>query len=177
VVSSAAAPALLIGGWTVAAGLQPRPFNAVAGSLSALAAQGAADRWVMTLAFVTVGACDVITALALRPAALPGRQILIAGAIAGMLVAASPEPAAGGAPLPHRFWAAAGFVALAAWPVAVLSCSLSRPRDQKPAAGPTVRAAGAWQRHSLAERGEDVVETLEEQVGVFALEDEGGPDL
>jgi hypothetical protein len=117
VVSSAAAPVLLVGGWTVAAGLQPRPFNAVASSLSALAAQGAADRWVMTLAFVTVGACDVITALALRPAALRGRQILIAGAIAGMLVAASPESAGGGALLPHRFWAAVGFAALAAWPV------------------------------------------------------------
>ena len=66
VVSSAAAPVLLVGGWMVAAGLQPRPFDAVSGTVSALAAQGAADRWVMTLAFVIVGACDVVTGLALR---------------------------------------------------------------------------------------------------------------
>ncbi len=117
VVSSAAAPVLLVGGWMVAAGLQPRPFDAVSGTVSALAAQGAADRWVMTLAFVIVGACDVMTGLALRPAASPGRLILIAGGVAGMLVAASPERAGGGASLPHEFWAAVGFAALTAWPV------------------------------------------------------------
>ncbi len=50
VVSSAAAPVLMAGGWTVAASLQPR-FDPVAGTVSALAAQGAADRWVMTLMF------------------------------------------------------------------------------------------------------------------------------
>lgn len=116
VVSSAAAPVLLVGGWTVAAGLQPHPFNAVTGTVSALAAVGATDRWVMTLAFLIVGACHVITGLALRPAASPGRLILIAGGVAGMLIAASPQPAAGGVSLSHRFWAVVGFAALAAWP-------------------------------------------------------------
>jgi hypothetical protein len=56
VVSSAAAPVLLIIGWTVAAGLQPRSFDAVAGTVSALAELGAAGRWVMTLTFLVVGA-------------------------------------------------------------------------------------------------------------------------
>jgi len=51
VISSAAAPVLLIGGWTVAAGLQPR-FDPVADTISALAAIGATDRWVMTLTFL-----------------------------------------------------------------------------------------------------------------------------
>lgn len=116
VVSSTAAPVLLVGGWTVAAGLQPRSFNAVTGTISALAAEGAADRWVMTLAFLVVGACDVMTGLALRPAASPGRLILMTGGVAGMLVAASPEPAGGGGSVPHTFWATVGFLALAAWP-------------------------------------------------------------
>src|SRR5581483_2070313 len=116
VVSSALAPVLLIGGWTVAAALQPRPFNAVASTISSLAAVGAADRWVMTLALLAVGACDVVTGLALRPAALPGRLILIAGGMAGLLVAANPEPARGGSPQ-HAFWATGGFLALAVWPV------------------------------------------------------------
>ena len=40
VVSSAAAPVLLVGGWTVAAGLQPRSVNTVASTISALAADG-----------------------------------------------------------------------------------------------------------------------------------------
>jgi hypothetical membrane protein len=116
VVSSAMAPVLLIGGWTVAAALQPRPFNAVASTISSLAAVGAADRWVMTLALLAVGACDVVTGLALRPAAMPGRLILIAGGMAGVLVAANPEPASGGSPQ-HAFWATGGFLALAVWPV------------------------------------------------------------
>jgi hypothetical protein len=36
--------------------------NAAASSVSALAAQGAAGRWVMTLAFLIAGACEVATA-------------------------------------------------------------------------------------------------------------------
>ena len=116
VVSSAVAPVLLVGGWTVAAGLQPRPFNAIAGTISSLAAVGAADRWVMTLALLAVGVCDVVTGLALRSAAMPGRLILIAGGMVGLLVAANPEPASGGS-LEHAFWATCGFLALAAWPV------------------------------------------------------------
>ena len=117
VVSSAAAPVLLIGGWTVAAALQPGSFNAVAHTISALAAQGAADRWVMTLALVGVGACFVMTGLALRPAAAPGRIIVLTGGVATVLAAANPEPAAGGGSVPHTFWAGVGFVALATWPV------------------------------------------------------------
>ena len=50
VISAVAAPVLLIGGWTVAAGLQPR-FDPVADTVSALAAIGATDRWVMSLVF------------------------------------------------------------------------------------------------------------------------------
>lgn len=74
VVSAGAAPVLLVTGWTVAAGLQSRSFDPMAGTVSALAAVGAADRWVMSLAFAAAGACKVITGLALRrpphPAAL-----------------------------------------------------------------------------------------------------------
>jgi hypothetical protein len=90
VASSAVAPVLMVAGWTVAAGLQPRPYNPVADTVSALAAPGAADRWVMTLTFVVVGICDVVTGLALRPARAPGRLILMAGGVAGVLIAANP---------------------------------------------------------------------------------------
>ena len=38
-VSSAAAPVLLVGGWTLAAGLQPGSFDAVAGTISSLASR------------------------------------------------------------------------------------------------------------------------------------------
>jgi hypothetical protein len=43
-VSSAAAPALQVGGWTGAARLQPQPVDPVTDTVSALAAVGAADR-------------------------------------------------------------------------------------------------------------------------------------
>lgn len=118
VVSSAAAPVLLIGGWTVAAWLQPGSFNAVASTISSLAARGAADRWVMTLALVGAGACYVVTGLALRPAAWPGRLVLMTGGVATVLVAGNPEPAGGGGSVAHTFWAAVGFMALAVWPLA-----------------------------------------------------------
>jgi hypothetical membrane protein len=117
-VSSAVAPVLLVGGWTLAAGLQPGSFDAVAGTISSLAAVGAADRWVMTLALAGVGACYVITGLALRPAASAGRLILMSGGAATMLVAAFPETAGDGGSLSHTLWAAVGFVALAVWPLA-----------------------------------------------------------
>ena len=116
VLSAVAAPILLVGGWELAAALQPGSYDELTRTVSALASEGASDRWVMTLAFVSVGACDVVTALALRPAAAPGRLILFVGGIAGTLVAASPDHGAGGS-LAHAFWAAVGFAALTAWPV------------------------------------------------------------
>jgi hypothetical membrane protein len=128
VLSAAGAPVLLIGGWTVAAALQPGSFSQVADTISALAAYGAADRWVMTAAFFGVGACYAITALALRPAAMPGRLFLTAGGVATVLVGANPETAGQGGSLPHTLSAAAGFVALAAWPL------LSRRREPSAAA-------------------------------------------
>ena len=113
--SSAAAPALLVGGWIEAARRQPLPVDPVADTISALAAVGAADRWVMTMTFAAVGVCYIVTGIALRPAGAVGRLILVAGAAAGMLVTVNPQPAYGGSPA-HAFWATVGFVALAVWP-------------------------------------------------------------
>jgi hypothetical membrane protein len=116
-VSSAAAPVLMIGGWTVAAALQARPFDQVTGTISALAGYGATDRWVMTLALAGVGICHVSTGLALRPAAAPGRLLLMTGGVATLVVAASPLPAGGGGSVRHTIAAAVGFITLAFWPI------------------------------------------------------------
>lgn len=139
VVWPAAAPVLLIGGWTVAAGLQPRSFNPVADTISALAAEDASDRWVMTFALLGLGACYVMTALAPRPAALPGRLLLALGGAATILVAANPEPAGSGS-LPHRVWAAAAFIALAVWPAVSLGRGLCMPWGLQPAVCVSVTA-------------------------------------
>ncbi len=129
VLSSATAPVLLIGGWTIAAGLQPDHFDPVTGTISALAAHGATDRWVMTLALAALGACYAVTGLALRPAARPGRLLLVAGGVATVVVAANPLPAGGGSSLPHGLAAGVAFVALVIWPAAAWRRPSSVPAD------------------------------------------------
>jgi hypothetical membrane protein len=127
VISSVGAPVVLIGGWTVAAGLQPR-YDPVADTVSALAAIGAPDRWVMNLVFLLVGLCYVATALALRPAKTSGRLILIGGAISGMLVAANPEHAGGGfGSVPHFVFASIGLAGLTLWPLAAAQHGAATP--------------------------------------------------
>src|SRR5215467_901113 len=93
----------------------------------------------MTLTFLVVGACDVVTGLALRPARVPGRLILMAGAVAGMVVAANPEQPGTNFPLPHMICAAAGCAALVAWPAGAWRRGPSVPWGLRP----TVSAGAA----------------------------------
>src|SRR6187549_2238612 len=116
VVTSAAAPVLLIGGWTLAARLQPGRFDQVSGTISALAADDATHRWVMTSALVGVGVAHVGTALALRPANPAARWLLATGGVATVLVAANPLPAGGGPAPEHAAAAGVAFLALGLWP-------------------------------------------------------------
>ncbi len=139
VLSAAAAPVLMVGGWTAAADLQPR-FDPVAETVSSLAAPGATDRWVMTLTFVVVGLCYVVTALALRPARTTGRLILIAGAIAGMLVAANPEHAGDAYPWPHIIRASIGLLGVATWPAGAWRRGPAVPWGLRPALAATAVA-------------------------------------
>ena len=134
VASAAAAPVLMVAGWTVAAGLQPRPVDPIAEPVSALAAVGAADRWVMSLTFVVVGACVFVTGLALRPARVPGRLILMTGAVAGMLVAANPEHPGTSYPVPHMICAAIGCAGVVGWPAGAWRRGVSVPWGLRPAA-------------------------------------------
>lgn len=85
--------------------------------MSALAATGVPDRWVMTFAFVLVAACYITTALALRPAATAGRLTLIAAGLSGLIVAGSPEPSNGHFSGRHAVAAALGFALMAIWPL------------------------------------------------------------
>ena len=156
VVSSAAAPVLMVAGWTVAAGLQ-RSFDPVADTVSALAAPGAADRWVMTATFVVVGACYFITGLGLRPARVPGRLLLMAAAVTGVLVAANPEQPGTNLPVPHMIWGAVGCAALVAWPAGAWRRGPSVPWGLRPAVSASVVAVLlallAWFGTELITRG------------------------
>ncbi len=117
VLSSAAAPVLLIGGWTVAAAQQDG-FDSVSQTISALAALDASNRWVMTSALAGVGLAHITTALALRAAARPGRLVLAAGGVATVLVSVLPLPTVlgDGGSTPHAVVAGISFGALAVWP-------------------------------------------------------------
>jgi hypothetical membrane protein len=133
-LSSAAAPVLLIGGWTVAAARQPGEFDPVVDTISDLAAYGATDRWIMTAALAGLGVCHVVTALALRPAAPIGRWLLGCGGVATALVATFPLPADGSGSKAHSLAAAVGFVTLAVWPAGAW---------RRRAASPLLRPLGA----------------------------------
>ena len=140
VASSAIAPALLVGGWTVAIRLQPPSFDPVTDTVSSLAAVGAADRWVMTLTFAIVAVCNLVTAAALRPAGAPGRLILAAGSAAGLLMALNPEHFGGS--VPHAVWASIGFGGMALWPAGAWRRGPSVPWGAAPG-GVRLRRRGA----------------------------------
>jgi hypothetical protein len=119
IASSGLAPVLLVVGWTIAADLQPTPFNAVSRSISSLAAVGMPYRWVVTIAILGVGVCNIVTGLALRPAADGGRMLLIAGGVCGIIIAANPQPPGGGS-LAHEASSLAGTVIMTMWPAAAI---------------------------------------------------------
>jgi hypothetical membrane protein len=137
-LSSAAAPVLLIGGWTLAARLQHPPFDSVRDTISALAGHGADHRWVMTGALAGVGVCHLATALALRPLPRAARGLHAVGGAATILVAAFPLPATGSSG-PHTVAAATALTSLAAWPA--LAVRRSGPAAQ--ALPPALAAAAA----------------------------------
>jgi hypothetical membrane protein len=111
-----AAPVLLVGGWSLAQALQPPGFDPARETISALAATGTPHRVVMTAALLGTGLAHATTALALRPAAAPGRVALALAGIATVLVALLPLPSREGASAAHTVAASTAFAALAVWP-------------------------------------------------------------
>jgi hypothetical membrane protein len=127
VVSSIAAPLLLIGGWTVAAAVQPTHFDAFMRTISELAARDTPQRWLMTVALAGVGLSHLATACALgwaRAGRAAGRLVLGLGGVATVLVAAFPLPAGGRSSSAHSAAAAVAFFSLAVWP----AFAWTRPR-------------------------------------------------
>jgi hypothetical membrane protein len=116
VVAAGAAPVLLIGGALVAASRQPPGYSSVRDTISALAAKGATDRWLMTAALIGVGASYMVTAAGLAPAPSAARGVLAGGGVATVLVALFPQPAHGNS-VAHTIAAALAFTALIAWPL------------------------------------------------------------
>ncbi|MDP9792414.1 putative membrane protein [Catenuloplanes nepalensis] len=115
-VSSAAAPVLLIGGWLLAESRQPPAFDPLRDAISDLAALDAADRHIMTAALLGVGLAHLVTAFGLTEVSRAGRLLIAVGGIATVLVGAFPLPAHGGGSAAHTAAATVAFTALAVWP-------------------------------------------------------------
>ena len=130
--SAVTAPVALGGGLALAQARQPPGYSAVRDTISALAARGAADRWIMTTALAVLGASHMVTALGLHPARRPGRIVLGAGGVATVAVAIFAQPSRGNSPA-HTVAATAAFVALAAWPLGATDRSSDMPLLRWPA--------------------------------------------
>ncbi|TCB90071.1 DUF998 domain-containing protein [Micromonospora zingiberis] len=188
-VSAVAAPILLIGGWTLGAARQPGGFDQVTGTISALAAIGATDRWIMTLGLAGLGLCHCVTAAGLRPLAPAGRTMLAVGGLGTLAVAAFPLPAGGEGSVPHTLAAAVAFGALALWPALApppAEPTTGHPRRRAPWVALTVglllpvawfvvEMAAGGERVGLAERVAAGAEALTPLLVVAGLRREGRP--
>lgn len=114
-VSAIIAPVALVAGWLVAGAVQPAGYDPLRQTISALAAHGATDRWIMTTGLAALGACHLVTAAGLHAARPAGRLLLALGGAATLVVAAAPQPAHGSSAT-HLAAAFVAFLALAVWP-------------------------------------------------------------
>jgi hypothetical protein len=87
-------------------------------SISVLAGDAATDQWVMTTALIAVGICQLVTAAGLYGVRAAARIVLAASGVAGIAMAAIPQPVVGSIPA-HVALAVVGAVTLALWPAFV----------------------------------------------------------
>jgi hypothetical membrane protein len=115
VICAALSPVLLTGAYLVAGTLQPSSYDPIRQTISAMAGYTATDRWIMNGGIVLVGGCYLLTAAGLTSIRAPARVLLAIAGLAGIGIAACPEPASGPSPQ-HLAWAALGAVTIAIWP-------------------------------------------------------------
>src|SRR6266852_4507173 len=126
VVSAGLAPVLLTGAYLVAGILQPGSYSPVRDTISVMAGQAGTDRWVMTGGIVLTGGCYLVTAAGLTGVRASARALLIVAGLAGIGIAASPDPARGATPR-HLAWTVLGAVTIAVWPAFAARRASPRP--------------------------------------------------
>src|SRR6266700_7149023 len=129
IISAGLAPSLLTGAYLTAGILQPASYSPVRTTISAMAGQAGTDRWVMTGGIVLTGGCYLVTGAGLTGVRASARALLIVAGLAGIGIAASPEPARGATPR-HLAWTVLGAVTIAVW------ARLRRPARLTAAADP-----------------------------------------
>jgi hypothetical membrane protein len=126
IISAGLAPVLLTGTYLIAGILQPASYNPVRETISVMAGQAGTDRWVMTGGIFLTGGCYLLTAAGLTGLRTSARALLIVAGLAGIGIAASPEPARGATPR-HLAWTVLGAVTIAAWPAFAARRAAPRP--------------------------------------------------
>jgi hypothetical membrane protein len=126
IISAGLAPILLTGAYLIAGILQPASYSPMRKTISAMAGQAGTDRWIMTGGILLTGGCYLVTAAGLTGVRAPARALLIVAGLAGIGIAASPEPASGATPQ-HLAWTVLGAVTTAVWPAFAAPRASSRP--------------------------------------------------
>ena len=95
-------------------------------TISAMAGQAGTDRWIMTGGIFLTGGCYLVTAAGLTGVRASARALLLVAGLAGIGIAASPEPASGATPR-HLAWTVLGAVTIAVWPAFAAPRTSPRP--------------------------------------------------
>jgi Protein of unknown function (DUF998) len=134
IMSAGLAPILLTGTYLMAGLLQPASYSPVRTTISVMAGQAGTDRWVMTGGIFGVAGCYLVTAAGLTGVRVSARALLAVAGLAGIGIAASPDPAGGTTPR-HLAWTVLGAVTIAVWPAFAARRASPRP--------PILRAGGS----------------------------------
>ena len=126
IISAALSPVLLTGGYLVSGALQPASYSPMRKTISAMAGQAGTDPWIMTGGILLAAGCYLVTAAGLTGARAPARALLIVAGLAGIGIAASPEPATGATPR-HLAWTVLAAVTTAVWPAFAAPRTSPRP--------------------------------------------------
>ena len=126
IISAGLAPILLTGAYLIAGILQPASYSPVRTTISAMAGQAGTDRWVMTGGIFLVGGCYLVTAVGLTSVRASARAMLAVAGMAGVGIAASPEPTRGATPQ-HLAWTMLGAVTITVWPAFAARRASPRP--------------------------------------------------
>jgi hypothetical membrane protein len=111
VASASAALLVPVVAWLIGQHLQPPGYDPYRQTISALAAHGATDRWVMTAGLFLLGMAHLTTAALLPAIGLAGRSVLAFGGATTLAVAALPQPNPW-----HLVVAGLAFAAFTTWP-------------------------------------------------------------
>jgi hypothetical membrane protein len=126
IISAGLAPIVLTGTYLMAGLLQPASYSPVRTTISTMAGQAGTDRWIMTGGIFGVAGCYLITAAGLTGVRASARALLAMAGLAGIGIAASPEPARGATPR-HLAWTILGAVTIAVWPAFAARRAAPRP--------------------------------------------------